>query len=208
MTTFLLVGRLVLALVFAVAGIAKLADHKGSRQAVIDFGLPIPLAAPLGILLPLAELTVAVALIPASTALWGSLGALSLLLLFIVGIATNMARGEKPDCHCFGQLHSAPAGWTTLARNGALAALAGFLAWQGWNGNVGPSAIAWIGALSVPQALLLVGGVLVLGLVASQWWFLLHLMRQNGRLMVRLEALEHGLGTDSSVLSHSGVHEY
>jgi hypothetical protein len=37
-------------------------------------------------------------------------------------------RGEAPDCHCFGQLHSAPAGPKTLARNGALFTLAAFVA--------------------------------------------------------------------------------
>ena len=109
MTTALMIARLVLVVIFAVAGITKLADRSGSRQAIIDFGLPSSFAAPLGVLLPLAELAVAIALIPASTALWGAIGALT-LLLFIIGIGINLARGRKPDCHCFGQLHSAPAG--------------------------------------------------------------------------------------------------
>jgi|SRR5215213_486885 len=190
MPAFLLGARLVLAGVFAGAGFAKLADRTGSRQAMVDFGLPAALANPLTILLPLAELAVALALIPASTALWGAVGALALLLIFIAGISLNLAGGRKPECHCFGQLHSAPAGWKTLARNGALAAVAGFVVWQGWNGAVGPSPIGWFGALSATQLLLLVGGAVVLGLLAGQWWFLLHLLRQNGRLLVRIEALE------------------
>ena len=122
---------MLLSLVFVVAGVAKLADRAGSRRAVTDFGAPAVLAAPLAILVPLAELAVAALLIPASTAFWGALGALSLLLLFILGIAANLARGRRPDCHCFGQLHSAPAGWSTLARNGLLAAVVGFVVWQG-----------------------------------------------------------------------------
>jgi uncharacterized membrane protein YphA (DoxX/SURF4 family) len=52
----MLFTRLVLAAVFAVAGVAKLADRAGSRQAIVDFGLPARLATPLGILLPLYEL--------------------------------------------------------------------------------------------------------------------------------------------------------
>jgi peroxiredoxin len=175
-----------------VAGIAKLADRSGSRQAAIDFGVPGALSTPLAVLLPLAELAVAVSLVPASTALWGAIGALGLLLLFVAGIGANLARGRKPDCHCFGQLYSAPAGWKTLARNGALAALTGFVVWQGWNGNVGPSAIAWLGGLSAIQVLFVAGTVVILGLVVGQWWFLLHLLRQNGRLLVRIEALEAG----------------
>jgi uncharacterized membrane protein YphA (DoxX/SURF4 family) len=58
MDSFLLVARLLLALVFAVAGVAKLADREGSRRAIVDFGVPSALAAPLG-LLSLAELAVA-----------------------------------------------------------------------------------------------------------------------------------------------------
>jgi uncharacterized membrane protein YphA (DoxX/SURF4 family) len=65
-----LVARVLLALVFAVAGAAKLADREGSRQAIIAFGLPSAIAVPLGLLLPLAELAVTIALMPASTAFW------------------------------------------------------------------------------------------------------------------------------------------
>ena len=36
----LLVVRLLLAGVFAVSGVAKLADRAGSRQAMTDFGVP------------------------------------------------------------------------------------------------------------------------------------------------------------------------
>src|SRR3712207_6801747 len=152
MDAALLIARLVLAAVFALAGVAKLSDLEGSRKAIMDFGLPAVLASPLALLLPLAELAVAAALIPASTAWWGALGALGLLVLFVVGISINLARGRKPDCHCFGQLHSAPAGWKTLARNGVLAAVAGFVLWEGYDG-AGPSAVAWLGALSTLQQL-------------------------------------------------------
>jgi thiol-disulfide isomerase/thioredoxin/uncharacterized membrane protein YphA (DoxX/SURF4 family) len=190
MAAVLLTGRLVLAAVFAVAGVTKLIDREGSRQAIADFGLPASLATPLGVLLPVAELAVATALLPASTALWGAVGALGLLLLFVAGIGANLARGRKPDCHCFGQLHSAPAGWKTLARNGMLAALAGFLVWNGWNNEVALGALDWIGDLSTIQLLDLVGRLVVLGLLTGQCWFLIHLLRQNGRLLARLRTLE------------------
>jgi thiol-disulfide isomerase/thioredoxin len=203
MDAALLIARLLLAAVFTLAGVAKLSDFNGSRKAIIEFGLPALLASPLALLLPLAELGVAAALIPASSAWWGALGAVGLLLLFVVGISLNLARGKKPECHCFGQLHSAPAGWRTLARNGVLAAIAGFVVWEDYYGGAGPSAISWLGALSAAQLLALLGGVLVLFLLAGQWWFLVHLLRQNGRLLVRLEALEASLATDGSVLGPS-----
>jgi peroxiredoxin/uncharacterized membrane protein YphA (DoxX/SURF4 family) len=189
METILLIARLLLALVFVVAGAAKLADPKGSRQAIVDFGVPAAVATPLGILLPLAELAVAVALIPASTAWWGAVGALVLLSLFIVGIGNSLARGRKPDCHCFGQLHSAPAGWKTLARNAALAAVAGFIVWQGYNG-AGASAVGWLSSPSATQIVALIFGLVMLGLLVGAWWFLFQLVRQNGRLLARIEVLE------------------
>jgi methylamine dehydrogenase accessory protein MauD len=188
-----LFARLLLAAVFATAGVAKLADRAGSRRAAVDFGLPAALSAPLGALLPLAELAVAIALIPTASAWWGALGALALLLLFVVGIGANLARGRKPECHCFGQLHSAPAGWSTLARNGVLTAVAAFLVWRGLEGELGPSAVGWIGALSTAQLLGLAGGLLLLGLLIAQWWFLFGLLRQNGRLLARLGAVEESL---------------
>ena len=70
MDAILVTARLLLALVFFVAGVAKLTDREGSRQAVEGFGVPAILASPLGTLLPLLELAVASTLIPASTVLW------------------------------------------------------------------------------------------------------------------------------------------
>src|SRR5215218_5435250 len=203
MDAALLITRLVLAGVFTLAGVAKLSDLKGSRQAIIDFGVPSAIAAPLGLVLPLAELAIAATLLSASTAWWGALGALTLLSVFVVGISMNLARGRKPECHCFGQVHSAPAGWKTLARNGVLAAVAGFVLWEGYGGGAGPSALAWLGALSAAQLVGLLGGVLVLALLAGQWWFLVHLLRQNGRLLVRLEGLEESVAAGGSAVAPS-----
>ena len=190
----LLLVRLLLAGLFAVSGVAKLADRAGSRQAMSDFGVPKSLAGPFGVLLPLAELAVAITLLPATTAWWGALGALALLLVFVAGIGANLARGRKPDCRCFGQLQSAPAGWSTLARNVALAALAAFVVWRGYAGGAGPGALSWSGGLSAAGVLGLLFGLVVLSLLGLQGWFLLHLLRQSGRLMVRLQALEARIG--------------
>jgi len=159
---------------------------------MIDFGVPAALASPLGLLLPLSELAVAAALVPAATVWWGALGALALLLLFVVGIGINLARGRKPECHCFGQLHSAPAGWRTLTRNGVLAAMAAFVVWQGQD-SAGPGVLGWIGDLSTAQLAALVLGLVALALLGGQWWLLLNLLRQNGRLLTRIEALEGAL---------------
>lgn len=191
----LLVARLVLAAVFTVAGLAKLADLAGSRKAMRDFGVPARLATPLGLLLPLAELAVAIALVPRTTAWWGALGALVLLLAFVAGIGTSLVRGRAPDCHCFGQLHSAPAGWSTLVRNGVLAAVAALLLWQGRT-DPGPSVAGWVGEFSTAERVALSAALLALALVAVEGWALIHLVSQNGRLLLRLDALEQAQGLD------------
>jgi peroxiredoxin/uncharacterized membrane protein YphA (DoxX/SURF4 family) len=189
MAVALLISRLLLAGVFLVAGLAKLADLAGSRQAVRDFGVPARLAAPLGGLLPLAELAVAVALVPAVSAWWGALGALLLLLVFAAGIGVNLARGQHPDCHCFGQLHSAPAGWPALLRDLGLAALAGLVVAVG-RGAPGLGVAGWFTALPEAGRVAVAGGVVVAALLAGGGWVLVQVMAQQGRLLLRIEALE------------------
>jgi peroxiredoxin len=185
----LVIARIVLAVVFAVAALAKLADRAGSRQAVVGFGVPDALATPLSIALPLAELAVAAALLPTASAWWGALGALALLLAFVVAIAFNLASGRKPDCRCFGQLSAGPIGWSTMARNSVLAGIAGFVVVGGWQ-DAGPSPLAWLADRSAVELAGLAGLALVVGLLATAALLLLNLVRQNGRLLLRVEALE------------------
>lgn len=189
MTTLVLLGRLVLAAVFAAAGLAKLADRRGSEQAVVDFGVPFRFAPALGLLLPLAELAVAVALLPAASAWLGAAGALVLLLAFIAGIGFNLSRGKTPDCHCFGQIHSEPIGRGTLARNGVLLLVAVGVMIEALT-QPGPSAVAWVGTLSTGEQIGLVVGVLMLLALAGQGWLILQLLNQQGRVLLRLDALE------------------
>jgi hypothetical protein len=61
MDTALLIASMVLAGVFLVTSLSKLADRPGSRQALMDLGVPTPLG---NLLLPLAKLAVASTLIP------------------------------------------------------------------------------------------------------------------------------------------------
>ena len=139
-----LVGRLGLAAVFGLAGVVKLTDRAGTRRALADVGVPAPLAAPVAVGLPVVELAVAGALVSATAAWWGAVGALVLLLSFVAGISLMLARGRRPDCHCFGRLHAAPIGRSTLVRNLALAAVAALIAWRG-RSDAGPSVVGWLG---------------------------------------------------------------
>jgi thiol-disulfide isomerase/thioredoxin len=182
-------SRLLLAAVFVAAAVAKLWDREGARNAIAGFGSPERAAAPLAWLLPVAELAVAALLLPTGTALAGALGALALLLLFSVAIALNLARGRAPDCHCFGQLHSAPAGPGTLARNAALAGVAAF-AVAGTLGGSDTSAVAWVGDLNGTE-LAIAAAALVL--LAAGFAAFVSLLRSYGRLLLRVEQLERTL---------------
>lgn len=189
---------------FFVAAVAKLWDRAGSRAAMADFGLPKSLAAPLGVALPLVELVVAIALIPAASARWGALSALVLLGLFVAGIANVMIRGREAECHCFGQLHSSRVGWSTLGRNLALALVAGFVL-AGERGGSGPSYMEWVGALSGTELLALSAGAIALAIVAAGGWFMTHLLRQHGRMLLRLDALEEELAARGIIAHPSGA---
>lgn len=126
---------MLLAAVFTTAGVAKLADLEGSRYAAVGFGVPRRYAAALGALLPVAELLAAVLLaarpLAPGLAQAGAVCALALIALFSATIVLSLARGRAPDCHCFGQLRSAPVGPRTLVRNGGLLVLAAFVAGEG-----------------------------------------------------------------------------
>jgi peroxiredoxin/uncharacterized membrane protein YphA (DoxX/SURF4 family) len=189
MTVGLVSARLVLAAIFLIAGGAKLVDPAGGRQALIGFGVPQRIAPALVIALPLAELAIAVALIPVSLAWFGAVGALIILLVFVVAIGVNLALGRKPDCHCFGQLHSAPAGWPTLGWNAALACAAGYLAWEG-RIDPGPSLVSWFGDLTAAERAILLGGFLGLTLLAGQTALLVQILKQQGRILLRLDGLD------------------
>jgi uncharacterized membrane protein YphA (DoxX/SURF4 family) len=85
--TALLLARAVLAVVLGTAGIAKLADRRGSREAMLGFGVPERLTGVLGLSLPVTELIVATALIPGSTARPAAAAGRALPLLFLAVVA-------------------------------------------------------------------------------------------------------------------------
>jgi thiol-disulfide isomerase/thioredoxin/uncharacterized membrane protein YphA (DoxX/SURF4 family) len=160
--------RCLLAAVFIVAATGKLLDLDGSRRALVEFGVPAGAARLGGVVLPLAELAVGIALVFVPTARWGAVGALLLLLGFGASVACAMSRGEAPDCHCFGQIHSEPAGRSTLIRNAVLAAAAAFVVAAG----PGPSPEGALGSLHDAQIGLVATSVLaaVLAVAVGQLW--------------------------------------
>jgi uncharacterized membrane protein YphA (DoxX/SURF4 family) len=117
MPVIIVLIRIALSAVFAVAGVTKVLDPRGTREAMKNFRSPEALAPVLSFVLPIAELAIAVGLLVDRTTGVSALAALLVLGLFIVAISVNLARGRTHDCHCFGQLYSRPLGWSTLMRN-------------------------------------------------------------------------------------------
>lgn len=185
----LLVVSAGLATVFAVAGIAKLVDSAGSRSAARSFGVPVVLAPAAAVMLPLVELAIAALLLPTATRWVASVAALVLLLVFCVAIGVAMARGRAPECHCFGQLHSAPAGWRTLARNGVLTGAAAFVVLAGRD-DAGFGAFTWVSRLDGVDWLAFALAVTLTVVLALGGYAVAHALRSYGLVLVRLDALE------------------
>lgn len=173
--------RIALSAVFGIAGVTKLLDQPGTRDAVKNFGAPKSLAPALGLGLPFAELAIAVGLLLDKSSRSSALAALLILALFIVAISVNLARGEMHDCHCFGQLYSRPLGWPTLARNLIFAMAAGFVFWRE-SLNTSPSIVHTLAALSVYQWLVLLAALLAV--IAM----LIYLQRRQKRLAAETAA--------------------
>jgi thiol-disulfide isomerase/thioredoxin len=189
MDVMVLIARVLLAGVFGIAGLAKLADRASAQQAIQDFGVFPKWARPFGLLLPLVELAIAGALVPTATAWEGAIGALTLLFLFIGVLGLTLARGRRPVCRCFGQVTAHPIGWPTLVRNVLFAAVAGVVIWHG-PAQPSMATLAWFSALTPGEQFALLNGVIVLGVGGAVLWLLVQLLAQQGRLLMRLDALE------------------
>ena len=189
MNIALISSSIALAVVFATAGVAKMLDRDGSRAAARSFGVPDRLAGIVGIGVPIAEIAIALMLLPTSTRWWAAVAALGLLVLFSAAIGRAMARGEAPDCHCFGQLHSAPAGWRTLTRDGLLALVAGFIVVAG-RGDPGPTVFAWASRLDGLEWLALILCVVLAALAVLGGYVLTHVLRSYGQVLARLDGVE------------------
>ena len=152
------VCRLMLAAVFALAAGTKLADRSATRVAVVGFGVRESLATPAMWGLIAGELLTVVLLLPTGTAWFGALSAVGLLGVFSAAAGLNLARGKAPECNCFGQLHSEPVGPRLLVRNAGFAIPAVVIVAVGRDG-VGPGVGVLFGSLSEVEAML--GGLVV-----------------------------------------------
>jgi hypothetical protein len=193
----LLLVRILLAAVFAIAAAGKLVNHEKTAATLAEFGVPDVLRRPLAVALPLTELVIAAALLPAATAPWAGVAATVMLAAFTFAVARVLARGEAVDCNCFGSLGSSRITRWTAARNVSLLLLAATVAIAGW-ADSRPSALSWLGDLDSTEAIGLAAAGLAACLLIGQAWFSWQLFKQNGRLLVRVRALEGATGISES----------
>lgn len=189
MESLIIMARLALVGVFATAGVAKLVDSAGFRNGLAGFGVPFGLHRPVAAALPWIELGVAVLLLLPATVWWAGLAALLCLTAFTALIGLHLAQGRRPACNCFGQASPQPISGNSLLRNGALIACSLLIV------SFGPSheysgPMTWWQAFATEfdVASILIGVLLVLAMLSG--WVVFSLLRQQGRLMLRIDNLE------------------
>ena len=187
----LLIIRLVLFGVFALAAVGKFLDLEGSRKAVKEFGMPDEFVKPFAITLPFAEMVFAFCFLFASMSWLGAIGGLILLLSFTGGMIWQMAQGRAPDCHCFGQIHSEPVSRKSLIRNVIFSALTFVLVVRGREGQ-GPGLAE--GDSNAMELVLILTAVM---LIVATLFYLKKVLDNQTRILRRLELLE--------IISQEGV---
>ena len=196
MELIVVIARVALAVTFLISAAAKLRDHAGARQAVIDFGVPTGLAAAIAVVLAPLEIASAVLFLTTGTGVViGAALAVSLLAAFTAGIAYNLLRGNRVECHCFGALSTKPLSWWSVARNVALIAL-GVLVLSGGTsqGFVWSEISDVFDDLSSTEVWLTIGVLALAAAVVALGYLFLSLLQRYGSVLVRLEALEAGGG--------------
>ena len=190
MEIFLLILRLSLAAIFLAAGTGKLLDREGSEKALKDFGVAAHLAKPFSIILPVAEISLAVLLLFTETSWFGAIGAGLLLFAFSGAMLQQIKQGNAPDCHCFGQLYSEPVGKKSLFRNGIFALFALFLVFSGRENqglNLFDTRLDSIGKTDFMQTFI---GAAIVVLLAAIVYFLKRISAQQVQILRRLEILD------------------
>jgi uncharacterized membrane protein YphA (DoxX/SURF4 family)/peroxiredoxin len=203
MANLILAMRVALAVVFFVSAASKIVTYAETTQAIRDFGLPATVVRPLARLLPVSEFAVSIGLLTSRFSRLAAAASLLLLVAFTSAIMLALARGRRPRCNCFGQIRSRPIGHRTVLRNILLAAAAVILVLRGEHdaGILSGISVGKDGAL-VAVAIVAATSLALLVVVG---WLLIHVLTQQGRLLLRIEVLEgrvpagpHAHGPDRS----------
>ena len=119
-----LISRLILGTVFIIASIEKISDPEGFAGSIQAYELmPISIINLLAIVLPWIELVCGLFLVGGILVRANAIVLSGMLIVFMAGISTAMARGLNIDCGCFGSAHATPVGWPRFIEDGGLLVL-------------------------------------------------------------------------------------
>jgi len=186
MSGILLVLRIALSAAFLLAGYTKLRDRVATATGLESFGVPRPIAGPLGVALGACELAIYVGLLVPATAWQSAVGALLLLILFTAVVGFHLCRGKRPPCHCFGQWSAAPIGPGTIVRNVVFLLMASVIAkFDGSDARLSLARVdrSWTGQLSLACSVL---GCLLLTVVVC---LPIQILRQQALILHRLNGI-------------------
>ena len=180
---------LLLAGALALGGTAKWGATAATRDTMRELGLPRRAVQWLAPALPVIELALAAMLLLPAVAWWATM--LALLLYAGTGavVCGNLLAGRAPACNCFGQHRAAPITWGTALTSGVLLGCAGVLLWHAPTVLVDGLALWTLDAAKQVDSAA-VAWLLVALLAALVTWLLCQLVRQQGRLLLRIDALD------------------
>jgi peroxiredoxin len=181
-SSFVAALELVLAGIFLLAGLAKLIDLKSFRQSLGEFSVPYVFIPFFTVSILVLELMVGTTLLVPRLAITGAFLAVLMLIVFTGAILVQLAKGNAPHCHCFGQIDDRPIDRATIARNGVLVMIAGWILWQ--EAILGPvGGLGWLSDLTGFQRIV-ASALMVLFIVSAiEGWILLFLLQQFGKTL-------------------------
>jgi thiol-disulfide isomerase/thioredoxin/membrane protein YdbS with pleckstrin-like domain len=198
METFFFLSQIALGMFFLISGLGKILDFAGAKKAAADFGVPASLAAPFTVMLSIAELAIWAFISIPGYRWYSAIAAFTLLVIFTLAITIQLARGNAPDCHCFGEVGEQPISWKTLLRNAILFVPAIVLVFIAGADN-GPGLFSYVWQRDTLQAL---GAVSILALIA----LLFTQKRQADRKQEELERQLDELRAESGLVEKASEH--
>lgn len=204
MDVLFIICGIVVSLVLIVAGVSKLRAPQRTAKMLIEFGFVRSMSPTAAIILPVVEIATGVALLWPPIAAVAAFFALMLLGGFTIAIVYSLLQGRRPQCSCFGQAQSVPISWGTALRNSVLTMAAALLvASPGpMSGGLLRELAALMGSSGSTNVLLLTAASI---LVLIQAWTNVNVIRQQGRLLLKIDNLEYRLEAAGIALSDSAA---
>jgi hypothetical protein len=129
-----LVARIIVGLVFIVAGVLKVGHAADLGSTIVAFRLDLPahFVGFAAVALPLFEIVLGAYLLLGWQLRIVSVVSVALLLVFIAALSSVVIRGIPTPCGCFGPGETDPVTWWTVVRDGAAVIPAAYLVWWSW----------------------------------------------------------------------------